>query len=184
MLNRLNKNLILAFTGIQETVLAIADRVNRRVQEAKNSIEAAELEKRSRSDEALLGMEVHRQPDLTLHFLSKDPELKSLYERIREDQRKLSALENQPPSQEALNDFERTLLYENFLIRDFIISEGFHGIGKRIRDIAPPLEMRIVLIQKKGRMIPAHGAVVLEPGDRVVFICPRENSMEYLSHWI
>jgi hypothetical protein len=183
VIRRLKKNLVLAFTGVQETTLAIADRVNRRVQEVKNSMEAADLEKKIEMDRALLGMEIHKQTDLTLNFLSKDPELKLLSEKIREGERKLAALENQPLFKDALTDFEQTLLHENFLMWDITISKEFPEIGKRIKDLSIPIDMKIVFIQKKGRADLVHGETRVESGDRIIFLCPRENSLNYLSYW-
>lgn len=181
-MRRFKKNLLLTFTGFQEATFAIADRVNKKVREVKNAIEASELEREIQNNQAALGAKVCQQADLSLPLLSKSPELKSLHDKIREDQKKLASMERHAPPHDSLIDFERTLIQADLFLHDVMILEGYKGIGKKIKELALPLGMHIVLIQKGDQVHVANGEMVIETHDQITFICEKVNAVKCISY--
>ena len=147
----MKRDFIVAFAGLQEATVAVADRVHRRVQEVKTSVDASLLEKQIEIDHALLGEKVYRKGQSDLGLLSKDPELYQLFDRIQQQQKKLTEMENITLPDESLIEFERIFLQSDFLIHHVVVLEKFSGVGKQIRELTLPPEMRVIFVRKRNR---------------------------------
>ncbi len=206
---RMKRNFIVAFAGLQEATVAVADRVHRRVQEVKTSVDAGLLEKQIEMDHALLGEKVYRKGQSDLGLLYKDPELYQLFDRIQQQQKKLTAMENITLPDESLIEFERIFLQSDFLIHQVVVLEKFSGVGKQIRELTLPPEMRVIFVRKRNRFkigpsaknydlkgsgcrwnvnhgVPlemANGNTPIEAYDEVTFLCSRENLRRSIDYW-
>ncbi|MFQ5779927.1 MAG: TrkA C-terminal domain-containing protein [Nitrospiria bacterium] len=181
---RVRRDLTIAFAGLQEATVSIADHVNRRVHKVKVTLDANELEKRIKNDQALLGKKICAEPDdLSLNALYKDPEIRNLVAEIEKTDQALEAIEGIVSPHEALLDFERLLIRSNFVIQHVVVQEGFLGVGKTIRELNLPPQMLIFFIKKKGEPAIAYGKTVIEARDEVTFLCPKKKVQEYISYW-
>jgi hypothetical protein len=156
--------------------------VNRHVQEVKTSIEAGMLENQIEQDQALLGEKIYRK-SADLALLYKEPELRDLFDKIQGEQKKLATIETIVLPHESLMEFERMFLQSDFLIHHAVILESFNGIGRKIRDLALPTQMRIIFIRKKGHLEIAQGHTKIELHDEITFLCLKVNLQNYLDYW-
>lgn len=180
---RMKRDFLVVFSGLQEATVAVADRVHRRVQQVKTSIDAGFLEKQIEMDQALLGEKVYRKGHSDLQLLSKDPELCQLFAKIQEQQKKLIKIETVNFLDESYMEFERIFLESDFLINHAVISENFGGVGKKIQDLPLPAPMRIIFVRKRNRLELAQGATRIDLYDEIIFLASRENLQRSLEYW-
>lgn len=180
---RMKQDFLVALAGFQEATVAVADRVHRRVQEVKTSIDAGLLEKEIAADYALLGNKVYLKGHADLAALYKEPEFRRLFDKIQEEQKKLATIETIVLPHESLMEFERVVLQSEFLIHQLVISESFHGVGKKIKELFLPPQMRVIFIRKKNRLEMAHGNIVIEAQDEITFFCPEVNLQRDIDYW-
>lgn len=179
---RIKRDMIVAMASLQETALAIAERVNDRVEEVKRSIAANDLEREIQTDLAILGEKVFRKSDLTLSQVTKEADLLALLAQIDTRQKELAALESS--LKEAPFDYlEQTLSHAHLMIQNVIITAEFPGAGKQIRSLALPPQLKILLVRKKGRIHLAQGQTVIDLQDEVIFIGEKANLNSYKTFW-
>ncbi len=182
-MQRLRKDLTLVLAGLQEATVSIADHVNSHVKKVKTTIDARDLEKKIKNDEAILGKKVYAHPDSSLDALYKENDVKNPVSEIERMHKELEAIEGSISPLEALQDFERLLIRSQFVIQHVIVPEEFHGTGKTIRQLAFPAQMLIFFINKKGETEIAQGETVVDARDEITFLCDRENVIKYRSFW-
>lgn len=180
---RMKRDFLVAFSGLQEATVAVADRVHRRVQQVKSSIDAGLLEKEIEMDQALLGEKVYRKGHSDLRLLSKDPELHQLFTRILEQQKKLVKIEAADLPEESYMEFEQTVLESDFLIDHAVITQEFKDLGKKIQDLLLPPPIRIIFVKKKNRLELAQGTTRIEIYDEVIFLTSKGNIQRSLEYW-
>jgi len=181
---RVKRDLALVFAGLQEATVSVADHVNRRVHQVKGSLDANELEKRIKNDQAFLGKKICAESaDSSLDALYEDPDIKNLVAEIQKTDQALEAIEGVVSPHEALLDFERLLIRSNFVIQHVVVQEGFFGIGKTIQELNLPPEMLIFFIKKRREPAIAYGKTNLETRDEVTFLCPKKRIQEYIAYW-
>jgi hypothetical protein len=179
---RVKVDFLTAFAGLQEATVAVADQVHRRVQEVKTSIEAGMLENQIEMDHALLGEKIYRK-NTDLALLYKEPELRELFDKIQDQQKKLATIETIVLPHESLMEFERMFLQSDFLIHHVVVSDSFKGIGKKIRELALPPPMRILFVRKKNHLEIAQGHTRIEAHDEITFLCLKRNLQSHLDYW-
>src|SRR5581483_1524379 len=180
---RMKREFLVIFSGLQEATVAVADRVHRRVQQVKSSIDAGLLEKQIEVDQALLGEKIYRKGHSDLRLLYKDPELHQLYTKVQEQQKKLVKIEAVNFPYESYLEFEQILLESDFLINRAVISEDFGGLGKKIQDLLLPASMRIILVRKRNQVELAKGTTRIELYDEVIFLTSKGNLQQSLEYW-
>lgn len=179
----MKRDFLVAFSGLQEATVAVADRVHRRAQQVKSSIDAGLLEREIEMDQALLGEKVYRKGHSDLRLLSKDPELYQLFTRIQEQQKRLIKIEAVNLPHESSMEFERIFLESDFLIDHAVISEEFKGLGKKVQDLLLPVPIRIIFVKKKNRLELAQGTTRIELYDEVIFLTSKGNLQRSLEYW-
>lgn len=182
-LKRIRRNSKIAFLGLQETIIAIADHVNQHVQKTKTNLDVTELESEIKENQVELGRRIYEKSDLQFEPLYDAPDMQDLLKKIETSQKQLEALEAIVSPYEALHDFERLLIRSDFVIQNVIIVDGFHGIGKTIEALALPAQMLIFFIKKKNQINIADGKVIIETRDEVTFLCEKENINTYIELW-
>lgn len=181
---RFSRDFKLAIVGLQEALIAIADHVHQYVQKVKMNLEAGELGKEIKNKHIALGEQIYARTDLQLDQLSQEPDMLDLMNKIETTQRKLEAIEGVVSPYEALHDFERLLIRSDFVIQHVIVVDGFHGIGKSIKELAFPSQMLIFFIKKRNQQIEiAFGKVVIDSRDEITFLCSKENIQKYMALW-
>ncbi len=180
---RIQRDFSLILTGIQETVITVADHVNQHVQKVKLNLDTAALERKIQSQQALLGEKIYAESALKLSEVYEKPEVHTLVDRILTAKKQLEANEGIVSPHEALHDFERLLIRSDFVIQNVVILNGYSGIGKTIQELAPPPQMMIFFIRKQNKIVLADGKVPIEVGDEVTFLCAKENIPDYIAFW-
>jgi hypothetical protein len=180
---RVKQDFLAALAGVQEATVAVADRVHHRVQEVKTSIDAGLLEKQIETDQAFLGEKVYQRDHSDLAALYREPELRELFDKIIEEQRKLAVMETIVLPHESFMEFERIFLQSDFLIHHLVIPEKFHGVGKRMKELVLPPQMRLILIRKKNHLEMVQGSTIIEAHDEITFLSSKVNLQRYLDFW-
>ncbi len=180
---RVQRDFSLVLTGVQETVIAVADHVSQHVQKVKLKLDTASLERKIQSQQALLGQKIHAEPGLSLSEIFEKDEIHIVLEHILRDEKKLEANEGIVSPHEALHDFERLLIRSDFVVQNVVIRDGYSGIGKSIRALSLPPQMMIFFIKKQQEIVLAYGKVSIEARDEVTFLCSKEKIPAYISFW-
>ena len=183
LFRRVKNDFVLAFTGLQEATLAVAERVNKRVQEVKASLEAAETENQIKMDQSALGEKIYHRGDADLRNLQKESDFNALFNKIQEGQKKLKALEDQDSLKDLFVDFERLMVQSDWVIQSVMVPKDFSGIGRALKEVAIPSDMRIILVKKKNQLLIAHDDLMIGGRDQITFICPRSNMSEIMAFW-
>jgi len=177
----------LVIAGFQETMVSIADHVNQSVQKVKIDLATAELENEIKESQISLGKLIYENPEASSEQVgdgfARLPEIAALIEKAEAGQKNLDAITGTVSPHEALNDFERLLIKSDFVIQHVLIMDGFHGIGKAIKDLCLPDRMLIFFIKKNNRIEIADGEVIIEARDEVTFLCSKENIHKYIKFW-
>jgi len=179
----LQRDFSLALSGIQETVIAIADHVNQHVQKLKLKGDTAALRKKIQDQQSLLGQKIHTESQHKLSALYGKPEIQTLVKHVLAAEKQLEANEGIVSPHEALHDFERILIRSDFVVQNVVILDGYAGIGKTIQELAPPLQMMIFFIKKQNKIVLAYGKVPIEVRDEVTFLCAKENIQDCIAFW-
>ncbi len=180
---RVQRDFTLVLTGVQETVIAIADHVNQHVQKVKLNLDTASLERKIQAQQALLGKKIYAQAGLNLTQVYEKAEVQTLIENILIAEKQLESNEGIVSPHEALHDFERLLIRSDFVVQTLIIREGYTGIGKTIQALKPPSQMMIFFIKKQQQIVLAYGKVTIAARDEVTFLCSKENIPDYIAFW-
>ena len=182
-LKRVQRDLTLACSGVQETVISIADHVNQHIQKMKLTLDRSVLEKEIQQKQTQLGQKIYEQSDLPLSQLYAKPDVQVLLDKILTAQKQLEAIEGIVSPYEALHEFERLLIRSDFVVQNVVILEGYSGIGKSIQKLAPPPQMHIFFIKRQNRVELAYGNLFVHLHDEVTFLCSKENIQHYIAFW-
>lgn len=197
ILNRFRHDIVLVMAGFQETMVSIADHVNQSVQKIKIDLATAELENEIKKSQVHLGKLIYERErrqsssktstetssEALKAELAHLPEIKALREKAEAGQKSLDSIVGTVSPHDALQDFERLLIRSNFVIQHVLITDGFKGIGKMIRDLELPDRMLIFFIKKNKGIEIAEGGIIVEVKDEVTFLCSKENCHKYIEFW-
>ncbi|VAX27069.1 hypothetical protein MNBD_NITROSPIRAE01-1593 [hydrothermal vent metagenome] len=180
---RVQRDFSLVLTGVQETVISIADHVNQHVQKVKLKLDTASLERKVQSHQVLLGQKIHAEPGLELSQIYEKDEIHTLLEDITMVEKQLEANEGIVSPHEALHDFERLLIRSDFVVQNVVIRHGYAGIGKTIKELSLPPQMMIFFIKKQEQIVLAYGKVSIAARDEVTFLCSKKDIPAYIAFW-
>lgn len=180
---RVQRDFTLILSGLQETVIEIADHVSQHVQKVKINLDTATLEKHIQGQQALLGKKIHADQGSHLTQIYEKEEIQSLISHILMAEKRLEANEGIVSPHEALHDFERILLRSDFVVQNVVILDGYAGIGKTIKELAPPPQMMIFFIKKRDQIVLAYGKVPIRAHDEVTFLCSKNNIPDCIAFW-
>lgn len=180
---RVQRDFSLVLTGIQETVIAIADHVSQHVQKVKLKLDTAGLQRKIQRQQTSLGKKIHMASGLDLNQIYEKEEIQILLENILVAEKQLEANEGIVSPYEALHDFERLLIRSDFVIQNVVIRGGYTGIGKTIKELSPPAQMMIFFIKKQQKIALAFGRVPISVHDEITFLCSKENIPSYIAFW-
>lgn len=186
-LRRIRKEFTLTARGLHETVLAVAERVNRKVQILKLHWQAASL---SGQIEHL-----HQQLGATLcavlaphdsraaHDISQgttEQHLAEITARVRLLKKELlqvdplvRQIESEALREDLLN-LERDLFLRSATIERFRVVQGAPASGCTVGQLGLPASVRLVVVLRGPSMILSFDTVVFRPGDTVILLGHRD----------
>lgn len=180
--SRIRKEFVLTARGIHETVLAIAERVNRKVQILKLHWQAASLRDQIERLHQQLGYDICTR--LASHDMPAGEALPNPLERrltdtaarvrlLKEELMRVDPLVRQIESEamrEDLQTLERDLFLRAATIERLRIVHGAPACGRTVRQLGLPPSVRIAAVLRGPALILNFETVVLRPGDTVILL--------------
>lgn len=182
-LRRIRKEFTLTARGIHETVLAIAERVNRKVQILKLHWQAAslcdEIERLHQQLGAVLCAALATHDVRYAHEISQGATEKDLAEiasRVRLLKKELlqvdprvRQIESEALREDLLN-LERDLFLRSATIERLRVVQGTPAIGYTVGQLGLPSSVRVVAVLRGPSLLLSFDTVVFRPGDTVILL--------------
>lgn len=183
-LRRIRKEFTLTARGIHETVLAIAERVNRKVQILKLHWQAASLSDQIEYLHQQLGAElcaVLASHDDARHAYeisqgTTEKDLAEIASRVRLLKKELlqvdprvRQIESEALREDLLN-LERDLFLRSATIERLRVVQGAPAIGYAIGQLGLPSSVRVVAVLRGPSLLLSFDTVVFRPGDTVILL--------------
>ena len=186
-LRRIRKEFTLTARGIHETVLAIAERVNRKVQILKLHWQAAslcdEIERlqqhlgaelctviathdSGQAHAVLLGVTEQRVTETASRVRALKKELLQVDPRVRQ-------IESEALREDLLT-LERDLFLRSATIERLRVVQGAPAIGCTVGQLGLPASVRLVMVLRGPSLVLSFDTVVLRPGDTVILLGLRD----------
>lgn len=195
-IGRLQKELSITGSAVYESVMAVAERVNRKVHIIRLHGQAASLLTQIESVQSELGRRIatafSNRPSAPLDtaLLSNDLErsLNQATARIQQLKQTLIQVDAQirELKLEAINEdlltLQRDLSMRAAAIERMPVSQGARAIGKTVSDLSLPPSVRLVTIFRGPFLVPPSDAFVFRPDDIVIVIGLR-TELEHLAEW-
>lgn len=184
LIARLRKELSLTSSALYETVLAVAERVNRKVHVLRLHARATQHLEYVRTQQRQLGRRVAEQiggpsmdpaqparaaAELTPHVVQTASRIKQsrdvlmkLETRIRELKREIA--------QEELVVIQRDLSLRDAALERIVVARGAAIVGHPIGDVALPASVRLVAAFRGPFLLPLSDQLILRPDDVVLIV--------------
>ena len=184
LLGRIQQELSITSSAIYETVLAIAERVNRKVQVLRLHGQAASLLSQIEQVHGELGYQIatlcaRRPPfshESTLPSDQLDRLLSQAGERIQQLKRTLLGVDSrirelkQETIHHELLTLQQDLSLRTAAIERFPVIQGSPVIGKTLAEMALPPSIRLVTVLRGPFVVPPDDALILRANDVLVVI--------------
>ena len=189
LLGRIQQELSITSSAIYETVLAIAERVNRKVQVLRLHSQASNLLSQIEQVHGELGYQIatlcaRRPPfshESTLPSDQLDRLLSHAGERIQQLKRTLLGVDSrirelkQETIHHELLTLQRDLSLRTAAIERFPVVQGSPVVGKTLAEMALPLSIRLVTVLRGPFLVPPDDALILRVNDVLVIIGLQED---------
>lgn len=187
LLGRIQQELSITGNAIYETVLAVAERVNRKVQVLRLHNQAASLLNQIEQVHSQLGRQVaalcaKRPPfshESTLPSEQLDRLLIQAGDRVRQLKHLLAAVDNQISElkletiHHELLTLQQDLSLRAAAIERFLVGQGSPVIGKTLTEMALPASVRVVTILRGPFLVTPADTFMFRVDDVVVMIGPQ-----------
>ena len=184
LLGRIQQELSLTSSAIYETVLAIAERVNRKVQVLRLHSQASSLLSQIEQVHGELGYQIAtlcaRRPPFSHESTLPSDQLERLLsqagERIQQLKRTLLGVDSrirelkQETIHHELLTLQQDLSLRTAAIERFPVVQGSPVIGKTLAEMALPLSTRLVTVLRGPFLVPPDDALILRVNDVLVII--------------
>jgi len=170
------RTLSICFDGAKEAVMAVAERVARKVQLAKLQLQAEDAEARLRQAHESLGDRLHAAYSTHSPDAVQDEDSLRLCEGIRAEQRALQEIRDRMASRyDDVLIFPLIRLQEDLqagggTIERVTIAPSAQADGRPISTVALPESARIVLVRRNDALLFPSDPMVLRAGDQVTLI--------------
>lgn len=185
-LYRIRKEVTITLAAVRETVLAVAERVNRKVQVLQLHYQAAHVSDRMRSIHQDVG--VRLADALTETAGADDPLMRGQVEpllaesasRLRLLKQELARIDARigqmelETVREELFQIHRDLSMRSAAMRRVVLEAGSEAIGRAVRDLPLP-SSRVAAVLRGSALLTAVDEVVLQQGDVVVIVGVEED---------
>jgi hypothetical protein len=186
-LRRIRKEFRLTARGIHETVLAIAERVNRKVQILKLHWQAASLSDQIEHLHQQLGASLcavltphDNHPAHDISQGTAEQHLAEIVSRVRLLKKELLQVDprvrqiESEALREDLLTLERDLFLRSATIERLRVVHGAPASGCTVGQLELPASVRLVVVLRGPSMILSFDTVVLRPGDTVILLGLRD----------
>jgi len=184
LLGRIQQELSITSSAIHETVLAIAERVNRKVQVLRLHSQASSLLSQIEQVHGELGYQIAtlcaKRPPFSHESTLPSDQLERLLsqagERIQQLKRTLLGVDSrirelkQEMIHHELLTLQRDLSLRTAAIERFPVVQGSPVIGKTLAEMALPLSIRLVTVLRGPFLVPPDDALILRVNDVLVII--------------
>ena len=184
LLGRIQQELSITSSAIYETVLAIAERVNRKVQVLRLHSQAASLLSQIEQVHGELGYQIAtlcaKRPPFSHESTLPSDQLERLLsqtgERIQQLKRTLLGVDSrirelkQETIHHELLTLQQDLSLRTAAIERFPVVQGSPVIGKTLAEMALPLSIRLVTVLRGPFLVPPDDALILRANDVLVII--------------
>ncbi len=170
--------------GLKEATIDLAERVGRRVHYFKIYLAVDTLEANIQQNQAFLGEKAHGSNVPDLNSLVSDPECMEICKKIEDDQKKLHFLEDQLVDDNPITCFEQDLRQANSLVASTVVSNRFFGIGKKLKELSLPSQIRVVFVTRNSQVKIADEDTLVQAHDRITYVCHIEKANFYRKYWI
>ncbi|HEX9154630.1 MAG TPA: TrkA C-terminal domain-containing protein [Nitrospira sp.] len=195
-LGRLQKELSITGSAVYESVMAVAERVNRKVHIIRLHGQAANLLTQIESVQGELGRRIAatfpNRPTAPLDtaLISNELErsLNQATDRIQQLKQTLIQVDGQirelklEAIHEDLLTLQRDLSMRAAAIERMLVPQGARAIGKTVSDLSLPPSVQLVTIFRGPFLMPPTDALVFRPDDIVIVIGLR-TELEQLTEW-
>lgn len=173
-----HRTLSISLAGLKEALMAVAERVTRRIQVAKLQYQADDTEARLRQAYESLGQCLYATHTAQTPEIQKViDEALPVCESIRAEQRTLQAIRDRLASQyeEDVLTVPLIRLHEDLqagggTVERVTIAPGIDADGRRLADLILPESVGIVLIRRGESLLFPHAETVLKAGDQVTLV--------------
>jgi hypothetical protein len=186
-MRRIRKEFTLTTRGIQETVLAIAERVNRKVQVLKLHWMAASLSDQIEQLHQQLGVTLcdvlapHNGPHPHESFRdSAEQHLAEIAARVRLLKKQLllidprvRQIESEALREDLLN-LERDLFLRSATIERLHVAHGSSAVGCSAGQLGLPASVRVVAVLRGSSLLLSFDTILFRPGDAVILLGTRD----------
>lgn len=184
LLGRIQQELSITSSAVYETVLAIAERVNRKVQVLRLHSQASSLLSQIEQVHGELGYQIAtlcaRRPPFSHESTLPSDQLERLLsqagERIQQLKRTLLGVDSrirelkQETIHHELLTLQQDLSLRTAAIERFPVVQGSPVIGKTLAEMALPLSIRLVTVLRGPFLVPPDDALILRVNDVLVII--------------
>jgi K+/H+ antiporter YhaU regulatory subunit KhtT len=189
LLGRIQQELSITGSAIYETVLAFAERVNRKVQVLRLHSQASSLLSQIEQVHGELGRQIAalcaKRPPFSHESTLPSDQLERLLnqadERIQQLKRTLLSVDSHirdlklETVHHELLTLQRDLSLRAAAIERFLIVQGSPVIGKTLTEVALPASARLITVLRGPFLLPPDDALVLRVDDVVVMIGLQED---------
>lgn len=187
LLTRIQHELSITSSAIHETVLAIAERVNRKVQVLRLHSQAAQLLRQIEQIHSELGSQIAALASRRIPFSSTShvppDQLEQLIsqagQRIQQLKRLLAAVDGQirelrlETVHHELLTLQQELSLRAAALERFPVVQGSSVIGKTLAEMELPASIRPVTVIRGPFLVPPEEALAIRTGDVAVMIGPQ-----------
>ncbi|WP_447972416.1 TrkA C-terminal domain-containing protein [Nitrospira sp. Kam-Ns4a] len=197
-LHRVRKDLTITLDGVRETVLAIAERVTRKVQILNLQWNAASLGDQIASAHQELGQHLCAvlSEDQVAHRLD-GPARAAIEQRLADCARRIRLLKRDLDRTEGvINELEREALREELLalqrdltvqsalVERLVVPRGSAAIGQSVRDLSLPTGVRLVALFRGPTLLLSFEHLRFRAGDAVVLLGVRDDLKQAVSRFL
>jgi len=197
LLGRLQKELTITGSAIYETILALAERANRKVQVLRLHSQASSLLRQIEQAHGELGRQIaalcaKRPPfshESTLPSDQLERFLGQAVDRVQELKRTLLSVDStiRELKLETIHDelltLQQDLSFRAAAIERFPVGRGSPVIGRRLAEVSLPASVRLVTVLRGPFLVPPDDALVLRVDDVLVMIGLQEDLAQVVSEF-
>ena len=184
LLGRIQQELSITGSAIYETVLAVAERVNRKVQVLRLHSQASSLLSQIEQVQGELGSQIARlcakRPPFSHESALPSDQLEHLLSqagnRVQQLKRTLLGVDSrirelkQETIHHELLTLQQDLSLRTAAIERFPVVQGSPVIGKTLAELALPVSLRLVTVFRGPFLVPPDDALILRANDVLVMI--------------
>lgn len=195
-LNRLQKELSITGTALHETVVSIAERVNRKVQILRLHWQASSILERIDEVSLDLGQQITRQiARRTPERQPSDPDLTEIDDTITRGTLQVQALKQSLVAidvqirqmkletiHEDLLRLQQDLSHRSAGIERVMIPRHASAVGHRVSDVPRSSSVHLATVMRGPFLLPPDEDLIFRPGDIVVLL-GAQTELDHLTEW-